>query len=76
MRTLPFRLGNLQVANKFDGGEERFANDWLRHNERDMAPFAWEMAANRERRGFGLIKVLHQSGHPEKRKAAVGGSLE
>ena len=25
-----WRLGNLQVANKFEDGEERFANDWLR----------------------------------------------
>ena len=59
------RLGNLQVVNKFDDGEERFAHDWLRHNERDMASLAWEMAATRERRGFGSIKVLHQSGHPK-----------
>ena len=56
------RLGNLQVANKFDGGEERFAHDWMRQNERDMASLAWEMAAVRERRGFGSIKVLHQLG--------------
>ena len=34
------RLGNLQVVNKFDDGEERFAHDWLRHNERDMASLA------------------------------------
>ena len=61
----------LQVANKFDDGEERFAHGWLRHNERDMASLAWEMAATRERRGFGSIKVLHQLGHPEKRKAAA-----
>ena len=31
------RLGNLQVASRFDDGEERFAHDWLRQNERDMA---------------------------------------
>ena len=48
-------LGNLQVVNKFDDGEERFAHDWMRHNERDMASLAWEMAAVRERRGFGSI---------------------
>ena len=24
------RLGNLQVVNKFDDGEERFAHDWMR----------------------------------------------
>ena len=65
------RLGNLQVVNRFDDGEERFAHDWLRQNERDMASLAWEMAAARERRGFGSIKVLHQLGHPEKRKAAA-----
>ena len=65
------RLDNLQVVNKFDDGEERFAHDWMRQNERDMASLAWEMAAVRERRGFGSIKVLHQLGHPEKRKAAA-----
>ena len=43
----------------------------MRQNERGMAPLAWEMAAVRERRGFGSIKVLHQLGHPEKRKAAA-----
>ena len=64
------RLGNLQVVNRFDDGEERFAHDWLRQNERDMASLAWEMAAVREHRGFGLIKVLHQPGHPGKRKVA------
>ena len=36
-----------------------------------MATLAWELAATRERRGFGSIKVLHQLGHPEKRKAAA-----
>ena len=56
-------------AHKFDDGEERFAHDWMRQNERDMASLAWEMAAVRERRGLGSIKVLHQLGHPEKRKA-------
>ena len=65
------RLDNLQVVNKFDDGEERFAHDWMRQNERDMASLAWEMAAARERRGLGSIKVLHQLGHPEKRKAAA-----
>ena len=55
---------NLQVVNKFDDGEERFAHDWLRQNERDMATLAWELAATRECRGFGSIKVLHQPGHP------------
>ena len=65
------RLDNLQVVNKFDDGEERCAHDWMRQNERDMASLACEMAAVRERRGFGSIKVLHQLGHPEKRKAAA-----
>ena len=45
-------LGNLQVVNKFGDGEERFAHDWLRRNERDMATLAWEMAATREHRGY------------------------
>ena len=41
-------------------GEERFSHGWLRHNERDMASLAWEMAAVRERKGLGPIKALHQ----------------
>ena len=65
------RLGNFQVDNNKPGdGEERFAHDWLRQNERGMVTLAWELAATRERRGFGSIKVSHQLGHPEKRKAA------
>ena len=62
------RLGNLQVVNGYGDGEHRFAHDWLRRNERDMATLAWEIAAERERLGFGTIVVLHQLGHPEKRK--------
>ena len=63
---ITLRLGNLQVVNKFDDGEERFAHDWLRHNERDMASLAWEIAAVRERRGFGSIKVKVLPLHPQK----------
>ena len=54
------RLGNLQVVNGYGDGEHRFAHDWLRRNERDTATLAWEVAAERERLGFGTIKVLHQ----------------
>ena len=32
-----------------------------------MAALAWEVAAERERLGFGTNEVLHQLGHPEKR---------
>ena len=42
-----------------------------RRNERDMATLAWEVAAERERLGFGTIVVLHQLGHLEKRKKPV-----
>ena len=66
------RLGNLQVVNGYGDGEHRFAHGWLRRNERDMATLAWEVAAERERLGFGTIVVLHQLGHPEKRKKPVG----
>ena len=31
------RLDNLQVVNGYGDGEGRFANDWLRRNEREMA---------------------------------------
>ena len=30
LANVSLRLGNLQVVNKFDDGEERFARDWLR----------------------------------------------
>ena len=66
------RLDNLQVANNtFGDGEERFTHDWIRHNERDMAALAWELVAAREQAGLGSTVVLHQLGHPEKRKAAA-----
>jgi ribonuclease HI len=52
------RLDNLQVVNGYGDGEDRFAHDWLRRNERDMATLAWEAAAERERLGFGTIEVL------------------
>ena len=47
--SVTLRLGNLQVVNKFDDGEERFAHDWLRGKERDVAILTWELAAARER---------------------------
>ena len=62
------RLGNLQVVNGNGDGEDRFAHDWLRCNERDMATLSYEVAAERERLGFGTTTVVHQLGQPEKRK--------
>jgi hypothetical protein len=62
------RLGNLQVVNGYGDGQDRFAHDWLRRNERDMATLAWEVAAERERLRFGTIVVLHQLGHPGRRR--------
>ena len=56
------------VSSGFGQNTARFAHDWLRRNERDMATLAWEVAAERERLGFGTVVVLHQLGHPEKRK--------
>ena len=70
------RLGNLKVVNGYGDGEHRFAHDWLRRNERDMVTLAWEVAAERERLGFGTIVVLHQLGHPEKRKKPVDFEYE
>ena len=64
------RLGNLQVVSGYGDGEHRFAHGWLRRNERDMATLAWEVAAERERLGFGTIVVLHQLGHAKKTEEA------
>ena len=51
------RLGNLQVAKSSTTVRNVLRTtepgNWLRQNERDMASLAWELAANRERRGFG-----------------------
>lgn len=61
------RLGNLQVVNTFSDGPARYEYNWLRRNDRAMASLAWELSAERERRGLGTLTVLHQLGHPEKR---------
>ena len=61
------RLDNLQVVNAFSDGLARYEHNWLRKNDRDMASLAWELSAERERRGLGTLTVLHQQGHPEER---------
>ena len=45
----------------------RYEHNWLRKNDRGMAPLAWELPAERERRGLGTPTVLHQLGNPEER---------
>ena len=46
------RLDNLQVVNTFSDGLARYEHNWLRKNDRDMASLAWELSAERERRGW------------------------
>ena len=62
------RFGNLQVANAFTGGPWRFRRNWLRRNDRGIASLAWRLANDRQVTGLGSTTVLHQLGHPEKRK--------
>ena len=57
------RLGNLQVANTFNGGEWRFRRNWLRCNDRDMAMLAWALGRERCLRGYGELAALHQRAH-------------
>ena len=65
---LTVRLDNLQVVNAFTDGFWRFSRNWLRRNDRDLAMLAWRMANDRQMAGLGSVTVLHQLGHPEKRK--------
>ena len=67
---LVVRFGNLQVANAFTNGPWRFRRNWLRRNDRDLASLAWRLANDRQMAGLGSTTVLHQLGHPEKRKRA------
>ena len=62
------RLDNLQVVNAFMDGPWRFRRNWLRRNDRDLASLAWRLANDRQMAGLGSTTVLHQLGHPEKRK--------
>ena len=67
---LVVRLVNLQLANAFTDGPWRFRRNWLRRNDRDLASLAWHLANDRQMAGLGSTTVLHQLGHPEKRKRA------
>ena len=62
------RLDNLQVVNAFTDGPWKFRRNWLRRNDRDLASLAWRLANDRQLAGLGSTTVLHQLGHPEKRK--------
>jgi len=64
------RLGNLQVVNAFTDVPWRFRRNWLRRNDQDLASLAWHLANDRQMVGLGSTTVLHQIGHPEKRKRA------
>ena len=57
------RLGNLQVVNTFSDGLAWYEHNWLRKNDRGMVSLAWELSAERERRGLGTPTVLNQLGH-------------
>ena len=64
------RLDSLQVANAFTDGSWRFRRNWLRRNDRDLASLAWCLSNDLQMAGLGSTTVLHQLGHPEKRKRA------
>ena len=64
------RLGNLQVANASTDGPLCFRRNWPGRNVRDLAPLAWRLANDRQIAGLGSTTVLHQLGHPDKRKRA------
>ena len=68
---IELRLDNLQVVNTFNDGEWRYMRNWLRRNDRDMAMLAWALNDARVRAGKGPLTVIHQLGHPEKRKTAA-----
>ena len=67
------RLGNLQVANIFNGGEWRFRCNWLRRNDRDMAMLAWAMDRGRRERGYGELRRCTSLGMP--RNTRTGRNL-
>ena len=68
---IELRLGNLQVVNTFNDGEWGYRRNWLRRNDRDMAMLAWALNDERVRAGKGPLTVIHQLGHPDKRKTAA-----
>ena len=55
-------LGNLQVANAFNGGSWRFRRNWLRRNDRDLVSLAWRLANDRQMAGLGSTATVHQLG--------------
>ena len=67
---LVVRIGSLRVANAFTDGPWRFHRNWLRRNDRNLASLAWRLANDRQMAGLGSTTILHQLGHPEKRKQA------
>ena len=59
------------MVNTFNDGEWRYRRNWLRRNDWDMAMLAWALNDARVRAGKGSLAVIHQLGHPEKRKTAA-----
>jgi len=62
------RLGNPQVANIFTDEPWKFRRNWLRRKNRNLASLAWCLTNNRQLAELGGTTILHQLGHPEKRK--------
>ena len=61
-------MGVLLHLSQSTDGPWKFRRNWLRRNDRDLASLAWRLANDRQLAGLGGTTVLHQLGHPEKRK--------
>ena len=59
------------MVNTFIDSEWKYRRNWLRRNDRDMAMLAWALNDARVRAGKGPLAVIHQLGHPEKRKTVA-----
>ena len=46
-----------------------FVHKWLKIEDRDIAELFGRWRHERQRTGMGEVEVIHQRGHPEKRKA-------
>ena len=62
------RLDNVQVMNTFSDGLRKYARDWLKCTDSDVASLAWSLAEEHERRDFGGLEAIHVKAHAEDRK--------